>query len=182
MPLQPLLSSVLFGDYNPAGRLVQTWPRSLAQLPPMMDYDIRHGRTYMYFNGKPLYPFGYGLSYTTFTYRDLKTSTPSLPAAGAIDVSVRVKNTGKRAGDEVVQLYVRHIDSAVSRPLKELKAFTRVHLRAKEEKTVTLSLPASRLAYWDADADRWTVEKDQVEIIVGGSSVDARLQKRIRVR
>ena len=176
------LASVLFGDYNPAGRLVQTWPRSLAQLPPMMDYDIRHGRTYMYFNGKPLYPFGYGLSYTTFTYRDLKTSTPSLPAAGAIDVSVRVKNTGKRAGDEVVQLYVRHIDSAVSRPLKELKAFTRVHLRAKEEKTVTLSLPASRLAYWDADADRWTVEKDQVEIIVGGSSVDARLQKRIRVR
>ena len=176
------LASVLFGDYNPAGRLVQTWPRSLAQLPPMMDYDIRHGRTYMYFDGKPLYPFGYGLSYTTFTYRDLKTSTPSLPAAGAIDVSVRVKNTGKRAGDEVVQLYVRHIDSAVSRPLKELKAFTRVHLRAKEEKTVTLSLPASRLAYWDADADRWTVEKDQVEIIVGGSSVDARLQKRIRVR
>ena len=176
------LASVLFGDYNPAGRLVQTWPTSLAQLPPMMDYDIRHGRTYMYFNGKPLYPFGYGLSYTTFTYRDLKTSTPSLPAAGAIDVSVRVKNTGKRAGDEVVQLYVRHIDSAVSRPLKELKAFTRVHLRAKEEKTVTLSLPASRLAYWDADADRWTVEKDQVEIIVGGSSVDARLQKRIRVR
>ena len=176
------LASVLFGDYNPAGRLVQTWPTSLAQLPPMMDYDIRHGRTYMYFDGKPLYPFGYGLSYTTFTYRDLKTSTPSLPAAGAIDVSVRVKNTGKRAGDEVVQLYVRHIDSAVSRPLKELKAFTRVHLRAKEEKTVTLSLPASRLAYWDADADRWTVEKDQVEIIVGGSSVDARLQKRIRVR
>ena len=133
----------------------------------------------MYFDGQPLYPFGYGLSYTTFAYRDLKTS---VAANGTIDLSVRVKNTGKRAGDEVVQLYVRHIDSAVSRPRKELKAFSRVHLRAQEEKTVTLSLPASRLAYWDADADRWTVEKDRIEIIVGGSSVDARLRKTIAVR
>ncbi len=173
------LATVLFGEYNPAGRLVQTWPRSLEQLPPMMDYDIRRGRTYMYFDGQPLYPFGYGLSYTTFAYRDLKTS---VAANGTIDLSVRVKNTGKRAGDEVVQLYVRHIDSAVSRPRKELKAFNRVHVRAQEEKTVTLSLPASRLAYWDADADRWTVEKDRIEIIVGGSSVDARLRKTIAVR
>ncbi|HEX6045088.1 MAG TPA: glycoside hydrolase family 3 C-terminal domain-containing protein [Pyrinomonadaceae bacterium] len=176
------LASVLFGDYNPAGRLVQTWPTSLAQLPEMMDYDIRHGRTYMYFDGKPLYPFGYGLSYTTFAYRNLKTSAPSLAADGAVDVSVVVKNTGKRAGDEVVQLYVRHVDSAVSRPLKELKAFSRVYLRPRQEKTVTLSLPAARLAYWDADGDRWTVEKDQIEIIVGGSSADARLRKVISVR
>jgi beta-glucosidase len=175
------LADVLFGDYNPAGRLVQTWPRSLAQLPAMMDYDIRHGRTYMYFDGRPLYPFGYGLSYTSFAYRDLRTSAPSLPASGALDVTVVVKNTGKRAGDEVVQLYVRHLDSAVSRPLKELKAFSRIQLRPNEEKTVKLSLPAARLAYWDAAADRWTVEKDRVEIIVGGSSVDARLRKTIRV-
>lgn len=176
------LASVLFGDYNPAGRLVQTWPRALAQLPAMMDYDIRHGRTYMYFDGRPLYPFGYGLSYTSFAYRDLKTSTPSLSATGAIEVSVVVKNTGKRAGDEVVQLYVRHLHSAVSRPLKELKAFTRVYLRPSEQKTVKLTLPASRLAYWDANADRWTVEKNRIEIIVGGSSVDARLTKRIGVQ
>ena len=176
------LASVLFGDYNPAGRLVQTWPRALAQLPAMMDYDIRHGRTYMYFDGRPLYPFGYGLSYTSFAYRDLKTSTPSLSATGAIEVSVVVKNTGKRAGDEVVQLYVRHLHSAVSRPLKELKAFTRVYLRPSEQKTVKLTLPASRLAYWDANADRWTVEKNRIEIMVGGSSVDARLTKRIGVQ
>lgn len=176
------LASVLFGDYNPAGRLVQTWPRSLEQLPPMMDYDLRHGRTYMYFRDKPLYPFGYGLSYTTFAYRNLKTNGSSLSAEGQMDVSVVVKNIGRRAGDEVVQLYVRHVGSAVQRPLKELKAFSRVHLRAQEEKTVKLSLPAARLAYWDADADRWTVEKDQVEIIVGGSSTDARLRKTIRVR
>ena len=172
------LATVLFGDYNPAGRLVQTWPKSLEQLPPMMDYDIRHGRTYMYFRDRPLYSFGYGLSYTTFAYRDLKINASS----GTIDVSVVVKNTGQRAGDEVVQLYVKHLNSTVSRPLKELKAFTRVHLGSQEEKTVKLSLPAFRLAYWNAETDRWIVEKDQIEITAGGSSTDARLKKTIQVR
>jgi len=176
------LANVLFGAYNPAGRLVQTWPRSLAQLPPMMDYDIRHGRTYMYFRDTPLYPFGYGLSYTTFAYRDLKTSAPSLSTTGGIDISFRVKNTGSRAGDEVVQLYVRHLNSSVPRPLKELKDFERIQLAPQEEKTVHFSLPAARLAYWDAQNDRPVVEKDEVEIMVGGSSVDARLRKTIRVR
>jgi len=170
------LASVLFGDYNPAGRLVQTWPRSLAQLPPMMDYDIRHGRTYMYFRETPLYPFGYGLSYTTFAYRDLKVTS----SKGNIDVSVAVKNAGQRAGDEVVQLYVKHLNSSVSRPLKELKAFTRINLAPQEEKIVKLSLPTSRLAYWNSD--RWVVEKDQIEIVVGASSADARLRKTIRVQ
>ena len=176
------LATVLFGDYNPAGRLVQTWPKSLDQLPPMMDYDIRRGRTYMYSRDTPLYSFGFGLSYTTFAYQDLKTSKVFLPNDGEIALSVLVKNTGRRAGDEVVQLYVRHLDSKVSRPLKELKGFTRIHLRPQEEKTVTLSLPASRLAYWNADTDRWTVEKDHVELMVGGSSTDLRLRKTIRVR
>jgi len=172
------LASVLFGDYNPAGRLVQTWPRSLDQLPPMMDYDIRHGRTYMYFRDTPLYPFGYGLSYTTFEYTDLKIrdTTVSDPS---IVVSVVVKNTGKRAGDEVVQLYVKHLNSKVSRPPKELKAFTRIHLAAQEEKTVKLSLPLSRFAYWSDQFHRWIDEAEQVEITVGGSSTDARLRKKI---
>jgi beta-glucosidase len=169
---------VLFGDYNPAGRLVQTWPRSLKQLPPMMDYDIRHGRTYMYFRDKPLYPFGYGLSYTKFAYRDLKIG--ALP--GIMEVSVTVKNTGQRAGDEVVQLYVKHLNSKVSRPLKELKDFTRIHLAPQEEKTVKLSVPASRLAYWNAETDQWVVEKDRIEVALGGSSMDARLKKTIQLR
>jgi beta-glucosidase len=174
------LASVLFGDYNPAGRLVQTWPKSLEQLPPMMDYDIRHGRTYMYFRDTPLYPFGYGLSYTTFEYRDLKASTPIL-SDPSIAVSVVVKNTGKRAGDEVVQLYVKHLSSKVPRPPKELKAFTRVHLAPQEEKIVKLKLPLARLAYWNDRADVWFVEQDEIEIIVGGSSTDARLRKTIQV-
>jgi beta-glucosidase len=172
------LATVLFGDYNPAGRLVQTWPRSLEQLPPMMDYDIRHGRTYMYFRDKPLYPFGYGLSYTKFAYRDLKIG--ALP--GIMEVSVTVKNTGQRAGDEVVQLYVKHLNSKVSRPLKELKDFTRIHLAPQEEKTVKLSVPASRLAYWNAETDQWVVEKDRIEVALGGSSMDARLKKTIQLR
>lgn len=172
------LASVLFGDYNPAGRLVQTWPRSLAQLPPMMDYNIRHGRTYMYFRDTPLYPFGYGLSYTTFAYRDLQANT----SPGTVAVSVRVKNTGQRAGDEVVQLYVKHLNSAVPRPLKELADFARIHLAPQEEKTIKLSIPAFRLSYWDAATDRWVLEKDQIEITVGSSSTDARLSKKVLVR
>ena len=168
------LASVIFGDYNPAGRLVQTWPKSLEQLPPMMDYDIRHGRTYMYFRDTPLYPFGYGLSYTTFAYSNLKVNRNG----ENIDVSVALKNTGRRAGDEVVQLYVKHLDSKVARPLKELKGFTRIHLAPQEEKIVKLSVPVSRLAYWNAG---WIVEKDQIEITVGGSSNDARLRKTIRL-
>jgi beta-glucosidase len=169
------LASVIFGDYNPAGRLVQTWPKSLEQLPPMMDYDIRHGRTYMYFRDTPLYQFGYGLSYTTFAYRDLRVNRNG----ESIDVSVALKNTGRRAGDEVVQLYVKHLDSKVARPLKELKGFTRITLAPQEEKIVKLSVPVSRLAYWNVD--RWVVEKDQIEITVGGSSTDARVKKSIRL-
>ena len=175
------LADVLFGDYNPAGRTCQTWPKSLDQIPTMMDYDIRHGRTYMYFKGEPLYPFGFGLSYTTFAYSNLRTSAASLNAKGSIDVSVDVKNTGARAGDEVVQLYVKHIGSAVDRPGKELRGFKRVPLRAGETKTVTLTLPASRLAYWDVAGKKWVVENDKVQLMVGSSSADSKLDKTIDV-
>ncbi len=140
---------MLFGDYNPAGRLVQTWVRSLDQLPPMMDYDLRHGRTYMYFPGEPLFPFGYGLSYTTFAYSRLRTSASRMGRDGEITVSLNVKNTGGRAGDEVVQLYVRHEGSKVERPRKELRGFERVSLQGGETKTVQMKLRAASLAYWD---------------------------------
>src|SRR4030095_4593000 len=103
------LASVLFGDYNPAGRLVQTWRKSPEQLPPMMDYDIRHGRTYMYFRDTPLYPFGYGLSYTTFDYANLRVTPRAVSPRGSINITVEVTNAGTRAGEEVVQLYVKHL-------------------------------------------------------------------------
>lgn len=175
------LADVLFGDYNPAGRLVQTWPASLDQLPPIGDFDIRKGRTYLYMKQKPLYPFGFGLSYTTFAYANLRTSAKSLRAAGAIDVSVDVKNTGKRDGEEVVQLYVQHVGSAVSRPIQELAGFRRVAVKAGETRTVTIPLRAAQLAYWDAEHKRFVVENDTIRIKVGGSSADTPLDRTVRV-
>jgi beta-glucosidase len=175
------LADVLFGDYNPAGRLVQTWPKSLAQLPPMMDYNIRHGRTHLYFKGKPLYPFGYGLSYTTFQYSGLKTSSPTLAKEGAITVSVDVKNTGSRAGEEVVQLYVKHLRSKIGRPIQELRGFQRVALEPGESRTVELPLKAKALAYWDMGKHAFVVEPDEVEIRVGASSADIRLKETISI-
>jgi beta-glucosidase len=175
------LADVLFGDFNPAGRLVQTWPKSLDQLPPMMDYDIRHGRTYMYFKGEPLYPFGHGLSYTTFKYSNLKTSAKSLNKDGAITISIDVQNSGKRPGEEVVQLYVKHLDSAVERPLQELKGFKRVALKPGERKTVQIPLQAKSLACWNTNRHSFVLESGKIELLAGGSSKDIRLKKTVNI-
>jgi beta-glucosidase len=175
------LADVLFGDYNPGGRLVQTWPRSLDQLPPMMDYDIRHGRTYMYFTGEPLYPFGYGLSYTNFAYSNLRLSSDALPAQGSVTVSVDVRNSGTRAGEEVVQMYVKHLNSSVARPIKELKGFARILLQPAQIKTVTMPLTAEQLAYWDTSKHSFVVENEKVQIMVGSSSADQKLNRTIHV-
>jgi len=175
------LADVLFGDYDPAGRLVQTWPKSLEQLPPMMDYNIRDGRTYMYFKGQPLYPFGYGLSYTTFKYSQLKTSLPALAKDGSLVVSVDVKNNGPRAGEEVVQLYVKHRHSMLEHPAEELRGFRRIALQPGEKKTVDFPLVANALAYWDAGRQRFVVEPGKLELRVGASSSDIRLAKTVRV-
>ena len=166
------LADVLFGDYNPGGKLVQTWPLSMEQLPPMMDYNIRNGRTYMYFKGEPLYPFGYGLSYTSFSFSNLILSSNVIKGGSVINVNVDVANTGKRVGDEVVQLYIRHLNSTVIRPKKELKAFQRITLKPGERKTVTLMLKANDLKYWDENRKRFVFEKDKVELMIGNSSSD----------
>jgi beta-glucosidase len=175
------LADALFGDVNPGGRLVQTWPKTIDQLPPMMDYNIRNGRTYMYFKGEPLYPFGYGLSYTTFAYSNLRVSSKNLRAQGEISVSVDIHNTGKRAGDEVVQMYVKHLNSRVERPIKELRGFKRVTIKPNEIKTVTIPLKAEILAYWDKDQRRFVVEPGKIRIMVGSSSADIKLQETIEV-
>jgi beta-glucosidase len=175
------LADVLFGDYNPGGRLVQTWPRSMDQLPPMMDYNIRNGRTYMYFKGEPLYPFGFGLSYTTFAYSDLNLSSKELKPNGEIIVSVTIKNTGNRAGDEVVQVYVKHLNSAVARPQKELRGFKRVAVMPGESRVVEIPLKAESLAYWNVQKHSFVVEPEQVQVMVGASSADIRLQDQLRV-
>ena len=175
------LADVLFGDYNPGGRLVHTWPSDISQLPAMMDYNIRNGRTYMYFTGTPLYPFGYGLSYTTFTYSNLRLSGDHIPVAGQVTVSVDVTNSGSRAGDEVVQMYVQYPSSAVVLPNKELKGFKRVTLQPGEKKTVDLTLSASALAYYNETANQFTVEQQPVKIQIGASSADIRLETTVPV-
>ncbi len=175
------IARVLFGDYNPGGHLVVTWPQSIDQLPPMMDYDIRHGRTYMYFKGEPLYPFGFGLSYTTFRLSNLRPSTTSAASDATVNVSVDVTNTGSRAGDEVVQLYVRHVHSAVSRAAEELKGFQRVRLAPGETGTVTIRVPLSSFAYWNDKLSRFVVEKEPVELRIGDSSRNILLTTRIQV-
>jgi len=176
------LASVLFGDANPGGHLVTTWPKSLDQLPPMMDYNIRNGHTYLYFKGEPLYPFGYGLSYTTFAYSHLRTSTKSLAKDGSVIVKLDVKNTGSRAGDEVVQLYVSHPKSAVARPHKELKGFLRVSLAPQETKTVEIPLHAADLVYWSDTDKKLEVEAEPLLLTVGSSSADSRLTSSLQVR
>ncbi len=174
------IADVLFGDYNPAGRLPVTFYRSVDDLPPFEDYAAA-GHTYRFFEGEPLYPFGHGLSYTTFGYADLRTDAATLPPGGAVTVSVDVTNTGERAGDEVVQLYVQYPHSAVERPRKELKGFERLTLRPGETRTVRFTLAADALAYWDADADRWVVETVPVRLQVGASSEDIRLEQTVEV-
>jgi beta-glucosidase len=175
------VADVLFGDYNPAGRLVSTWVKALSDLPDMMDYDIRKGRTYMYFKGQPLYPFGFGLSYTSFEYSNLRLSAASVDVKGEVTVSVDIKNIGSRAGDEVVQMYVKHLDSAVERPLKELRGFERINLQPNETRTVRLPLKANQLTYWDTGKQSFVVEPGNVSIMVGASSADVRLEKIIAV-
>jgi beta-glucosidase len=175
------LADVIFGDYNPSGRLTTTWVRSLDQLPPMMDYNIRHGRTYMYFRGEPLYPFGHGLSYASFRYSNLRMSAPVLKKDGAVTISLEVKNMGPRSGEDVVQLYVAHLKSKVERPIKELKGFQRVSLKPGETKTVRIPIRAEMLAYWDEHQNQWIVEEEPVSIMVGRSSADIQIKQTIAV-
>jgi len=176
------LGQVLFGDFNPGGRLVVTWPKSVDQLPPMMDYNIRDGRTYMYFKGEPLYPFGFGLSYTTFKVANLRTSSADLAKDGSVTVSVDVTNTGSREGDDVVQLYVKHLASKVERPREELKGFERVTLKPKETKTVQLTLKAQALAFWDEKLPGFRVEAEPVSVMIGNSASDILLSATVNVK
>jgi len=170
------IADILFGDYNPGGRLTQTWPRSMDQLPPMMDYNIRDGRTYMYFKGEPLYPFGYGLSYTTFAYSNFKLNGKVIKRNGEIIISFDITNTGKRTGDEVSQLYIQHLHSVVDRPKKELKAFKRVTLQPGERKTIQLKFKAVDLKYWDENLHRYALENDHIKLMLGTSSADFKFQ------
>jgi beta-glucosidase len=177
------LASVLFGDESPSGKLPQTWYRSDADLPDILDYDIiKSDRTYQYFKGKPLYPFGHGLSYTTFRYGKPRLSARSIGRDGTVTVSVPVTNTGEKAGDEVVQLYTHQQKSRVKQPAKRLRAFAKVHVAPGRTVTANLRLNASDLAFWDVTRNRWAVEKSKHDLLIGSSSTDIRQRAALDVR
>lgn len=170
------VADVLFGKVSPAGRLVQTWITSIDQLPPILDYNIRNGRTYMYDKNTPLFPFGYGLTYTSFKYSGLKTDSKTLSDKEIVNVSFNIQNTGNFDSDEVPQLYVSFPGSKVERPAKALKGFARIFIKKGETKNVTIPLKGSDLAYWDANANKWIIEPGKIEFFVGSSSADAKLK------
>lgn len=172
------VADLLFGAYNPAGRTTQTWVSSIDELPNMLDYDIRKGRTYMYYTGKPLYPFGHGLSYTTFSYSNLQTSANTLKGEEDIVVSVDLTNTGEYDGEEVVQLYVKMNNDDAA---KRLRGFKRVFLKKGEKKRIEIPLKSSDLALWNPVSGKSEVSKGPLKLMVGTSSEHIKHQKTIRV-
>jgi beta-glucosidase len=164
------VADVLFGDYNPAGKLPVSFPRSVGQLPIYYNYKPTAKRGYLFTSKEPLFPFGFGLSYTTFEYSAPTVTPARIGPGGSAEVSVTVRNTGRRAGDEIVQLYIRDLVSSVTRPVKELKDFRRISLAPGESKTVKFTITPDKLAFYDLHMER-VVEPGQFDIMVGTSSV-----------
>lgn len=174
------VSDVIFGHYNPAGRLTQTWVKNITDLPHMMDYDITHGRTYMYFKEKPLYPFGYGLSYTRFNYSGTALNDRVIERGDTLRVCFNLKNSGDMDGDEVVQLYVSARKHTDKDPIKQLKAFQRISLRKGEMKKVELTVPYTELQVWDEKQNRFILPDKEMTLEIGASSSDIRLRTTFR--
>lgn len=174
------IADVIYGDFNPTGKLTSTWYASQQDLPKdMLQYDIRKNKyTYMYHDKKPLYPFGYGMSYTSFDYSDLKLSAKNLAKGDSIIVTFNVTNSGRRDGAEVVQLYT-HAQSAIDRPVKELKGFARIELEAGQTKQVRMALRHDQLSYFNPATHTFDVEEGTADIYIGASSADIRLQDKI---
>jgi beta-glucosidase len=160
------LADAIFGDYNPAGRLPVTFYKSAAQLPPFEDYSMK-GRTYRYFKGDPLYPFGFGLSYTTFKYDKLKLSAKSVKAGASVEVSAALQNTGTRAGDEVVQLYVTDVTATAPTPIRSLAGVKRIFLKPGEKKSVSFRVAPRQMSIID-DQGRRIIEPGEFIVSVGG--------------
>jgi len=169
------VADLLFGDANPGGKLPVSWPRSVGQVPifyARMLTQIPDALDTRYWDGSsaPLYPFGYGLSYTTFKMDNLKTEGPSVKAGSSLTVSIELQNTGAVMGDQVVQLYTHQRSGSASRPVRELKAFRRVSLKPGERQTVTLALDTNDLGFWSPQTHRWSIEPGPFDLWVGADS------------
>jgi beta-glucosidase len=180
------IADVLFGDTNPSGKLPQTFPVRLQDTPTYLDFPGENGKVYYgeglfvgyrYYDKKkiaPLFPFGFGLSYTTFDYGPLSLSAQEIGPDDTLQVLVEITNTGQRTGKEVVQLYIRDQQASLQRPEKELKAFAKVQLEPGERKMVMLSIARDALAYYDDLAHEWVAEAGEFEVLIGASSQDIR--------
>jgi beta-glucosidase len=176
------VAEALVGDLNPAGRLPITFPIAEGQLPLRYNHKpTGRGDDYLDLTGQPLFPFGFGLSYTTFEYSDLAIQPSTLGTSGSATISFVVKNTGRTAGDEVAQLYIRDVLASVARPVMQLAGFQRVHLGPGESKTVSVPLSNESLRMLDRDM-RWVVEPGVVRIMVGSSSKDIRVRGELTVQ
>ncbi|QGQ44900.1 glycoside hydrolase family 3 C-terminal domain-containing protein [Metabacillus sediminilitoris] len=187
------IADILFGDANPSGKLAETFPNQLSDNPSYLFFPGDGDRVvyregiyvgYRYYDTKnvePLFPFGYGLSYTTFEYNNLSVSSKVIKDSETLTVTVNVKNTGAVAGKEVVQLYVKDVESSISRPVKELKGFEKIELQSGEEKAVTFTLDKRSFAYYNTELKDWHVESGEFELLVGKSSKDIVLSEKVRV-
>ncbi|MDW5267669.1 MULTISPECIES: glycoside hydrolase family 3 C-terminal domain-containing protein [Acidobacteriaceae] len=175
------IARTLFGDNNPSGHLPYTVYASLYGVPPQNEYDVSKGFTYLYFKGLPLYPFGHGLSYTRFSYSNLKLSASSVSQTGQIEISFDLRNIGDRAGTEVPQLYTHQVQSMAAQPIKSLRAFTRVSLQPGETTHVQMLLRTSELSFFDIGTRKFIVEPGTFNLMIGSSSEDIRLRSQVTV-
>jgi beta-glucosidase len=175
------VAEVLFGEVNPSGRLPVTFYRATADMPAFTDYSMAN-RTYRFFSGKPLYAFGHGLSYTSFDFESGKLDSQSVAADGTAKMTFTVKNTGKSDGDEVAQVYYRHVNSKVPQPKLSLCGFSRVSLKSGKSTEIAMEIPAERLRYWDAEKKQYVVEAGDYEFLVGAASDDIRLKLPVTIR
>jgi beta-glucosidase len=170
-------ADIIFGDVNPSGKLTITFPKSVGQIPMFYNYKpSAQAYEYLSQDNLPLYHFGFGLSYTQFKFENLRLEKSKIKTSGTTKVKIDVTNIGSRAGDEIVQMYIRDKVSSVTRPVKELKGFKRISLKPKETKTVTLDIGKEQLAFHNVDY-KFVVEPGEFEIMVGNSSRDEDLMK-----
>jgi len=174
------VAEVLFGDVNPAGRLPVTFYRATTDLPAFEDYSMSN-RTYRYFNGQPLFAFGHGLSYSKFDYTNPGTDEPSYKPSSTVKLSFSLRNTGGRAGEEVAQVYFRHVNSALAQPKLALCGFVRVHLEQRQRVNVAVNIPVERFRYWDTTQEQYAVEPGNYELMIGAASDDIRLRVPLKI-
>src|SRR5215813_13428894 len=182
------ISDVLFGDVNPSGKLTTTWPQNVGQVPlyynhkntgrplPEGQWFQKFRSNYLDVSNDPVYPFGYGLSYTTFTYSDIKLSNTALKRNQRLTASITVTNSGNKDGKEVVQLYIHDVVGSITRPVKELKGFQKIELKADESKTVTFNITPNDLKFYNYDL-KYDWEPGEFEIMIGGNSRDVKTAK-----